>query len=165
MSENPRHLSASYPIRPLTGQDIPEMQALFRATVLHVNAQDYTQEEVADWASCGENAEHWQSLLDSHRFIAALDRQGGITGFTSMNAGGHLHSLFVHEDWQGKGIATRLLHEAERIAHAYGASRIHLEASITARPFFEKQGYRVVRKQQAKANRLYLTNYVMEKRI
>ena len=160
-----RHLSASYPIRPLTGQDIPEMQALFRATVLHVNVRDYTQEEVADWASCGDSMEHWQSLLDRYRFIATLDRQGGITGFTSMNAGGHLHSLFVHEDWQGKGIATRLLHEAERMAHAFGASRIHLEASITARPFFEKQGYRVVRKQQAKANRLYLTNYVMEKSI
>ena len=157
--------SYPYPIRPLTGQDIPEMQALFRATVLHVNVRDYTPEEVADWASCGDSTEHWQELLARHRFIAALDRQGGIIGFASMNAGGHLHSLFVHQDWQGRGIATRLLHEVERMAHAYGVNRIHLEASITARPFFEKRGYRVVKEQQAKANRLYLTNYVIEKRL
>lgn len=37
-------------------------------------------------------------------------------------------------------------------------------ASITARPFFEKRGYRVVRAQQVERQGLYLTNYVMEKR-
>ena len=79
------------------------MQALFRATVLHVNVRDYTQDEVADWASCGDNAEHWQSLLDRHRFIATLDRQGGITGFTSMNAGGHLHSPVRPRGLAGQG--------------------------------------------------------------
>ena len=39
------------------------------------------------------------------------------------------------------------------------------EKTITARPFFEKRGYQVVKEQLAKANRLYLTNYVMEKRL
>ena len=39
------------------------------------------------------------------------------------------------------------------------------EKTITARPFFEKLGYQVVKEQQAKANRLHLTNYVMEKRL
>lgn len=36
-------------------------------------------------------------------------------------------------------------------------------ASITARPFFEKQGYRVIREQQVERRDLLLTNFVMEK--
>ena len=36
-------------------------------------------------------------------------------------------------------------------------------ASITARSFFEKQGYRVIREQQVERKGLLLTNFVMEK--
>ena len=150
-------------IRRLAAQDIPEMRKLFRATVLTVNSKDYTKEEVEDWASCGDSVEHWKELLAKNDYIGALDGQGGIVGFSSMNAEGYLHSMFVHEDWQGKGVATLLLSEVEKIARRYGVHKISVEVSVTARPFFEKHGYKVVKEQKAKANRLYLTNYVMEK--
>ena len=74
-------------IRRLAAQDIPEMRKLFRATVLTVNSKDY---------------------------IGALDGQGGIVGFSSMNAEGYLHSMFVHKDWQGKSVATLLLSEVKK---------------------------------------------------
>ena len=150
-------------IRRLAAQDIPEMRKLFRATVLTVNSKDYTKEEVEDWASCGDSVEHWKELLAKNDYIGALDGQGGIVGFSSMNAEGYLHSMFVHKDWQGKGVATLLLSEVEKIARRYGVHKISVEVSVTARPFFEKHGYKVVKEQKAKANRLYLTNYVMEK--
>lgn len=150
-------------IRRLAAQDIPEMRKLFRATVLTVNSKDYTKEEVEDWASCGDSVEHWKELLAKNDYIGALDGQGGIVGFSSMNAEGYLHSMFVHKDWQGKGVATLLLSEVEKIARRYGVHKISVEVSVTARPFFEKHGYKVAKEQKAKANRLYLTNYVMEK--
>lgn len=150
-------------IRRLAAQDIPEMRKLFRATVLTVNSKDYTKEEVEDWASCGDSVEHWKELLAKNNYIGALDGQGGIVGFSSMNAEGYLHSMFVHKDWQGKGVATLLLSEVEKIVRRYGVHKISVEVSVTARPFFEKHGYKVVKEQKAKANRLYLTNYVMEK--
>jgi len=150
-------------IRRLAAQDISEMRKLFRATVLTVNSKDYTKEEVEDWASCGDSVEHWKELLAKNDYIGALDGQGGIVGFSSMNAEGYLHSMFVHKDWQGKGVATLLLSEVEKIARRYGVHKISVEVSVTARPFFEKHGYKVVKEQKAKANRLYLTNYVMEK--
>ena len=128
-------------IRRLAAQDIPEMRKLFRATVLTVNSKDYTKEEVEDWASCGYSVEHWKELLAKNDYIGALDGQGGIVGFSSMNAEGYLHSMFVHKDWQGKGVATLLLSEVEKIAHEYGVSKITAEVSITARSFFDKRGY------------------------
>ena len=154
-----QHLS----IRPLTAQDIPEIQALFRTTVLTVNSKDYTEEKVEDWASCGDSVEHWKELLAKNDYIGALDGQGRIVGFSSMNTEGYLHSMFVHKDWQGRGVATLLLSEVEKMARGYGVHKISVEVSITARPFFEKRGYKVMKEQKARANRLYLTNYVMEK--
>lgn len=80
-----------------------------------------------------------------------------------MNKGGHLYSMFVHKDFQRKGIATLLLSEVERIAEKYGVIYITSEVSLTARSFFEKKGYEVVKIQKYKANRLELTSFVMRK--
>ena len=71
--------------------------------------------------------------------------------------------MFVHKDFQHKGIATQLLLEVERIARLYGVVQITSEVSLTARSFFEKKGYEVVKIQKCQANRLELTNFVMRK--
>lgn len=152
-----------YDMRPLTDQDILKVQELFRSTVLTVNSKDYTKEEVEDWASCGDSIEHWKELLAKNDYIGALDGQGNIIGFFSMDSDGHLHSMFVHENWQGCGVATRLLSEVEKMAQKYGVGKIHTEVSITARSFFEEHGYRTMKEQKQKANQLFLTNYKMEK--
>lgn len=156
-------LKSNYTIRPLEEKDAPEMQELFQSTVLNVNLRDYTQEEVADWASCGNSLAHWVKLLNEHRFTGAFNDKGSLVGFSSMNSTGYLHSMFVHKDWQGRGIATRLLAEVEGIARTYGVTAITTEVSLTARSFFEKKGYKVIKEQKCQANRLRLTNFVMKK--
>lgn len=40
---------------------------------------------------------------------------------------------------------------------------VDLDASITARPFFEKRGYKVIKEQQVEKQGIFLTNFVMEK--
>lgn len=104
-----------------------------------------------------------ERLLAKNDFIGALDRQGNIIGFSSMDCNGHLHSMFVHKNWQGCGVATQLLSEVEKVAQKYGVDKIHSEVSITARSFFEQHGYRTMKEQKQKANQLFLTNYKMEK--
>ena len=156
-----RWLNPQYRLLPLEEKDIPEMQELFRSTVLHVNIRDYTKEEVEDWASCGDSVEHWKELLSHNHFIGAFDNANRMVGFSSMNKDGYLHSMFVHKDWQGKGVATQLLPEVERIAKQLGVVEITSEVSLTARPFFEKKGYEIVKIQKYRANKLELTNFVM----
>lgn len=139
------------------------MRDLFRDTVLNVNARDYTEEEVKDWTSCWEKTERWKELLLNNQYVGAFDKQNVLVGFASMDKGGHLYSMFGHKDFQRKGIATLLLSEVERIAEKYGVIYITSEVSLTARSFFEKKGYEVVKIQKYKANRLELTSFVMRK--
>ena len=132
------------------------LQTLFRETVLHVNARDYTREEVEDWASCGDSMEHMKDLLARNDYVAALNERDEIIG---------LRSLFVHKDYQQVGVGSLLLSAVEKRAREYGVAEITSEVSLTARPFFEKNGYEVMKVQKRRANRLELNNFVMRKRL
>lgn len=69
--------------------------------------------------------------------------------------------LYVHKDYQNQGIATAICDVLEQSA---GDTKITTHASITAKPFFEHRGYKVVREQQVMRDGISLTNFVMEKK-
>ena len=104
-------------------------------------------------------------MIRTHFFIVATNQQLQVVGFASITQQGYLHSMFVHKDFQGKGIATILLNEIERYATATGIIRITSEVSLTARPFFEQRGYIVTEEQKRRANQLSLTNFWMAKNL
>ena len=158
-------MKADFMIRVALQSDTVELKQLFQNTVLAINRRDYSQAEVADWASCGDNLANIKDMIKTHYFIVAVNQQSEIVGFSSITPQGYLHSMFVHKDFQGKGIAIMLLNEIEQYAITNGIMRITSEVSLTARPFFEKRGYIVEEEQKRKANQLSLTNFWMAKQM
>lgn len=158
-------MKADFMIRVALQSDTVELKQVFQNTVLAINRRDYSQAEVEDWASCGDNLANIKDMIKTHYFIVAVNQQSEIVGFSSITPQGYLHSMFVHKDFQGKGIATVLLNEIEQYAITNGIVRITSEVSLTARPFFEKRGYIVEEEQKRKANQLSLTNFWMAKQM
>lgn len=158
-------MKADFMIRVALQSDTVELKQLFQNTVLAINRRDYSQAEVEDWASCGDNLANIKDMIKTHYFIVAVNQQSEIVGFSSITPQGYLHSMFVHKDFQGKGIAIMLLNEIEQYAITNGIMRITSEVSLTARPFFEKRGYMVEEEQKRKANQLSLTNFWMAKQM
>lgn len=156
-------MKADFIIRAALQSDAVELKKLFQNTVLAINRRDYSQAEVEDWASCGDDLSNIEDMIKTHYFIVAINQQSEIVGFSSITPQGYLHSMFVHKDFQGEGIATILLNEIEQYAITNGIIRITSEVSLTARPFFEKKGYIVEEEQKRKANQLSLTNFWMAK--
>lgn len=156
-------MKANFIIRAALESDAVELKNLFQNTVLAINRRDYSQAEVEDWASCGDDLSNIEDMIKTHYFIVAVNQQSEIVGFSSITPQGYLHSMFVHKDFQGEGIATMLLNEIEQYAITNGIMRITSEVSLTARPFFEKKGYIVEEEQKRKANKLSLTNFWMAK--
>lgn len=156
-------MKADFIIRAALQSDAVELKNLFQNTVLAINRRDYSQAEVEDWASCGDDLSNIEDMIKTHYFIVAVNQQSEIVGFSSITPQGYLHSMFVHKDFQGEGIATMLLNEIEQYAITNGIIRITSEVSLTARPFFEKRGYIVEEEQKRKANQLSLTNFWMAK--
>ena len=150
-------MNTDFTIRIAQPADVLELKDLFQDTVLNINRRDYSKAEVEDWASCGNDISHIKEMIRTHLQVV---------GFASITQqGGYLHSMFVHKDFQGKGIATILLNEIERYATATGIIRITSEVSLTARPFFEQRGYIVTEEQKRRANQLSLTNFWMAKNL
>lgn len=156
-------MKANFIIRAALQSDAVELKNLFQNTVLAINRRDYSQAEVEDWASCGDDLSNIENMIKTYYFIVAVNQQSEIVGFSSITSQGYLHSMFVHKDFQGEGIATMLLNEIEQYAITNGIMRITSEVSLTARPFFEKKGYIVEEEQKRKANQLSLTNFWMAK--
>ncbi len=154
-----------FSIRVATFSDIPVLKELYRNTVLTVNRKDYSAEEVEDWASCGDDIAHLQKSFTEQYYIVAENQSQYIVGFASINDEGYMHTLFVHKDFQHQGVATLLYQYLEVYAQEKGIEKITSEVSITAKPFFENQGFRVDEEQKRKANKLRLTNYKMSKSI
>lgn len=82
-----------------------------------------------------------------------------IVGFGDIDKTGYLDRFFVHANHQGEGIATAI---CDQLEHAI-RENITLQASITARPFFEKRGYQVIKEQQVERQGFFLKNFVMKK--
>ncbi len=139
-------------------EDCPTLAQLFHDTVHTVNARDYTPAQLDAWATGRVDLEAWDRSFLAHRTLIA-EMDGVIAGFADMDDG-YLDRLYVHHACQGQGVATALCDALEA-----GFSVVTTHASITARPFFERRGYTVLRAQQVERHGVLLTNYVMEKRL
>lgn len=134
---------------------------LFYGTVHSVCLGDYTQEQVDAWADGKADPAVWeQAFLQRQTLVARVD--GEIAGFADLD-GDYLDRLYVHRDYQRRGVAAALAQALEQRAAEKGFERITAHVSITARPFFEKRGWKVVREQQVERSGVFLTNFVMEK--
>ena len=138
--------------------DCRELAELFYNTVYTVNAADYNNEQLNAWATGRVDLEAWNKSLQEHYSIVAVDN-GMIVGFGDIDQTGYLDRLYVHADYQGMGIATAICNKLEQSV----SGKIVTHASVTAKPFFEKRGYKVIKEQSVERQGVFLTNYVMEK--
>ena len=192
-------------LRKYTPSDCAALAALFYETIHTVNARDYPQEQLDAWADGHVDLDAWnESFLAHNTYVAVQECDGAddidscasdsagtapgktggspanalIIGFGDMDDTGYLDRLYVHKDYQGRGVATAI---CDRLEEEFCLSRGRIfqnsavqkrkndtfttHASITARPFFEKRGYTVVKAQQVVRKGISIRNYIMRKRI
>ncbi|MEH1873014.1 GNAT family N-acetyltransferase [Nostoc sp.] len=143
--------------------DTEEIMKLFYDTVHEVNIHDYTQEQVDAWASANMDIDVWiKSLKSKFTYVA---EQGKIIGFGELEANGHIDRFYCHKDFQRKGIGKKILEQLELKAKSLEIEKLFVEASITAKPFFESQSFIVVKQQQVERRGKKLINFIMEKSI
>ncbi len=147
-------------IRRYCALDAEQTAKLFYQTVHSVNAKDYTNAQLDAWASNDLNLKKWdESLTKNYSLVAIMD--GVLVGFGDIDTEGYLDRLFVHKDYQDQGIGGALCSKLEKQAQ----KTITVQASITAKPFFEKRNYKEIKKQSVERQGVYLTNYLMIKEL
>lgn len=86
-----------------------------------------------------------------------------IVGFVEFEPNGHIDCFYCHHKYIGCGVGSTLMESVYEIAIQKEIKRIFAEVSITARPFFEKQGFTVTEEQTVVLRGVKFINYKMEK--
>nr|WP_252735270.1 GNAT family N-acetyltransferase [Vibrio splendidus] len=138
------------------------MWEIFFHTVRNVNVRDYSQQQVEAWAPSSFDFALWQKRMNGLQpFVAELD--GCVVGYTDLQPSGLIDHFFCHHEYQGKGVGKALMEHVFTVGRVRGVSRYFSEVSITAKPFYEHIGFKVVNEQEVEMRGVKLTNYVMEK--
>ena len=148
-------------IRPWERGDLDAVLTLFYETVHAVCLGDYTSAQVDAWADGHPDREAWARSLSEH-FALVAHEGGKLIGFGDIDASGYLDRIYVHKDFQQRGVATALCDRLE--ARAQGKA-VTVHASITALPFFLRRGYQLLRPQTVWRGGVALNNFVLEKSV
>ncbi len=144
--------------------DLPEMKQLYRDTIVTVCVNEYDDEQRNTWAASAEKIDRWIDLVNDQLVLLAI-KNNVIVGFASLRDGDYLDFMYVHKNYQRQGIAQLLLTAIEDAAKDLNTRIITSDISKTARPFFEKKGYIVVKEQENIRGNVLLVNYKMMKEL
>ena len=149
-------------IRPYKPTDAAQIVMLFHDTIHAVCGADYTPEQLDAWAPEIPDPAAWHGRMAPRHTLVA-DQAGEILAFAELEENGTLHMFYCRHDSQRQGIGSRLFGEIQTAARGLGLKRMVTQASITARPFFERQGFRVVKRNSIERAGVELTNFTMAK--
>lgn len=138
---------------------------IYHEAIHRLACRDYSEEQLKAWAGTKGDAEDWSNQWKARcerkqPFVKVLD--GHVVGFIELDPDGHIDCTFVDPDYVGKGIMDEIMGEVKKEAMRLGLRRLHAEVSITARPFFTRQGFTWVSDHVALIKGIPLVNFIME---
>jgi putative acetyltransferase len=149
-------------IRLFEKQDAEKVARLFHETVREINIRDYSRDQVEAWAPENIHFRDWEEIC-SNRFTYVADDEGVIAGFGELEPNGHIDCFYCHKNYQRCGVGSQIYQAIEAKALDLGVGHLRTEASITAKPFFQRMGFSIVEEQKVTCRGEIFTNYVMEK--
>lgn len=151
-------------IRKMTKDDTEECLRLFSLTIQYINSRDYSPIQVEAWINPKRSYQEWQDSFENRDAYVICDSLK-IVGFADMDETGYLDRLYVHHQYQNRGIGKMLVKTLETIAREKQIKIMETHASITAKPFFEHLSYQVVHRQTVNCRGVLMDNFVMKKKL
>ena len=148
-------------IRTATISDLKNIQALFVDTIQNTCQNDYSRAEIQAWTASVKNADRWKTALKEQYFILA-EIESNLVGIGSLKSGHYIDFMYTSHHYQGQGIASLLLTQLLSEAKRNHSEIVSSDVSITAKPFFLSQGFKVIRKNENKVRGQVLINFHVE---
>ena len=151
-------------IRLFQPKDAQAIAQLFHDTVRKVNIQDYSLAQVEAWSPEDIWFRNWDSISAS-RLVYVAEAEAKIIGFGELKHDGHIDCFYCHYQYQRQGVGGKIYRAIENKAGELNLTRLYTEASITAQPFFARQGFVTIKQQIVACRGEHFINYLMQKQI
>ena len=146
--------------------DARALAEIYNRTIHKVNIRDYSEKQLNAWAPSSslepDGLEYWKKKWVKVVPIVALQGDN-VVGFTEFETNGHIDCFFVHHAFQGVGVGTTLMNAIEQEAKEKNIHLVYAQVSITAKPFFSKKGFKIVKQKVDVIRGCELICYVMQK--
>jgi len=141
-----------------------EIAELFYQSVHSIDPNIYSVSQQCAWAPSPINYHKWEKRLANKKpFLLLINDK--VAGFMELEKDGHIDCAYVHPNYQQRGVATYLLsHLIKRTKYSH-ISTLYVEASIVAKPLFEKFDFKTIKSQTVIRNDVPLMQYLMQKRL
>ena len=139
-----------------------EIADLFHRCIHSIDTSAYSTGQQEAWAPTPPDYQRWTArLLVKKPYLAIIDNK--VAGFIELESDGHIDCMYTSADFQRRGVATALFNHILVLARNSGNKQLYVEASIIAKPLFEKLGFSVLKENKVQLNQQTLINYKMQK--
>lgn len=136
-----------------------ELFEIFTSAISEVCSKDYSEKKIRAWLPSEYHADRWKERLEGiNSYIAKFQRN--IAGYADIQKDGYIDHFFIGSRYQSKGIGSTLMGTLLKNSNS---DRIYSHVSLTARSFFEKKGFVVVKENTVEMRGVELRNYIMER--
>jgi len=129
-------------IRALQLRDAASLHAIHTACLNRNLSGRYTEPQLSAWMS-GRTPEGYLRAAASGETFLVAEADGVVVGFAAWMED-ELKALFIHPDWQRRGIGDQLARECLKRAASTGHPISRVIAVLGAETFYARFGFRVV---------------------
>jgi putative acetyltransferase len=153
---------AKLAMRPMLPADVPLLAEIFRASIEELTGDDYSEAQQEAWASDADDEQDFGARLAGELTLVAT-YDGAPVGFAALAGNKKIDMLYVHPVAAGQGAGAMLCDALEKLAAARGSKELTVDASDTARGFFEKRGFKAQQRNTVSLAGEWLANTTMIK--
>ncbi|HEY6643195.1 GNAT family N-acetyltransferase [Povalibacter sp.] len=129
-------------VRRYQATDLERVVAVFTAAIHTLASDHYDEIQRSAWAPQSPDLDEWRHRLALVQTVI-VEEGDRLAGFLSYESDGHIDLLYTAPQCARSGVASALYRHVEAQLHSSGVQQLFTEASLVARPFFERHGFRV----------------------
>ena len=149
-------------VRPMLPDEAPLLAEIFRASIMELTGDDYTEQQQAAWAAAIDDEPAFAERLAGELTIVGT-LGGSPVGFASLEADDKFGFLYVHPAVVGQRVGALLAEALEKVAGGRGVETLSVDASDMASGFFAKRGYVAQQRNSVRCGDEWLSNTTMRK--
>lgn len=155
-------MSTALTLRVAHAHEFSALRALLHAAVHQLGSQHYSAAQCAAWAPEQYDAAAWQQRLATNPLWVACVGDT-LAGFIELHPDGLIDLCFVHPQFAGCGVGSRLLQHVLAQAASTPLPRLYANVSLGAEALFARHGFAVTQRQSVLLRGQTFANARMER--